>query len=87
MPITNVRTVARMAELAGCEVPPALAERVGRVADDPAEVRKIGVEVATELCEKLLAENVPGLHFYTMNQSAATREILANLGVSPPEPS
>jgi methylenetetrahydrofolate reductase (NADPH) len=81
MPITNVRTVQRMAELAGCEVPPALAERIGEVADDPVEVRKIGIEVATELGEKLLAENVPGLHFYTMNQSAATREILANLGV------
>ena len=83
MPITNVRTVSRMAELAGCEVPRLIRERIEAVADTPAEVRKIGVEVATELCEKLLAENVPGLHFYTMNQSAATLEILSNLGVTP----
>jgi methylenetetrahydrofolate reductase (NADPH) len=81
MPITNARTVARMAELAGCQVPERIAVRIAAAADDPAEVRKIGVEAATELCEKLLAENVPGLHFYTMNQSRATREVLSNLGV------
>jgi methylenetetrahydrofolate reductase (NADPH) len=82
MPITNVRTVRRMAELSGCEVPAAIAARIDAVADRPEEVHKIGVEVALELCQKLLAEGVPGLHFYTMNQSAATKEIYTHLGLA-----
>jgi methylenetetrahydrofolate reductase (NADPH) len=81
MPITNARTVGRMAELSGAEVPPAIAARIEAVADRPAEVHKIGVEVATELCQKLLAEGVPGLHIYTMNQSLATKEVYAHLGL------
>ncbi|MCU1491000.1 MAG: 5,10-methylenetetrahydrofolate reductase [Acidimicrobiaceae bacterium] len=81
MPITNVRTVTRMAELSGCHVPREIAERVEAVADDAEAVRSIGVEIATELCEKLLAGGVPGLHFYTMNQVRATLETCANLGL------
>ncbi|HEV2361687.1 MAG TPA: methylenetetrahydrofolate reductase [Acidimicrobiales bacterium] len=82
MPITNARTVKRMAELSGSQVPPAIAARIEAVADRPSEVRKIGVEVATELCQKLLAQDVPGLHFYTMNESAATIEIYEHLGLA-----
>lgn len=76
MPITKIRTVHKMAELSGTRVPPDLAERVERVADRPDEVRKIGVEVAIDLARRLLAGGVPGLHFYTMNESAATIEIV-----------
>lgn len=83
MPVTNVRQVQRFAELSGAEFPPDLAERLYAVADSPEEVRRIGVETATELCQKLLAEGVPGLHFYTLNMSKATREICANLGLGP----
>jgi methylenetetrahydrofolate reductase (NADPH) len=83
MPITSVRTVSRMCELSGTEVPRSVTDRLEPVADQPDEVRRIGVEVATELGQKLLAEGVPGLHFYTMNQAAATREIYANLGLGP----
>ncbi|HXY46009.1 MAG TPA: methylenetetrahydrofolate reductase [Acidimicrobiales bacterium] len=81
MPITNARTVLRMADMSGSAVPEELAARIDAVADQPAEVHKIGVEVATELCEQLLAGGVPGLHFYTMNQSKATIEVCANLGI------
>jgi methylenetetrahydrofolate reductase (NADPH) len=81
MPITNARTLVRMAQLSGAEVPPAIAARIEAVADQSAEVHKIGVEVATELCQKLLAEGVPGLHIYTMNQSLATKEVYAHLGL------
>jgi len=66
MPITNARTVLRMADMSGSAVPEELASRIDAVSDRPDEVHKIGVEVATELCEALLADGVPGLHFYTM---------------------
>ncbi|MGH9299295.1 MAG: methylenetetrahydrofolate reductase, partial [Acidimicrobiales bacterium] len=81
MPITNVRTVTRMAQMSGRQVPRDLAGRIEAVSDQPDEVRKIGVEVATSLGETLLAGGAPGLHFYTMNQSRATIEVCANLGI------
>ena len=83
MPITNVRQLERMAAMSGNEVPIALASRLHAVADRPDEVRRIGVEHATELCRDLLDAGVPGLHFYTMNRAAATLEVCANLGFEP----
>lgn len=82
MPVTNAGQVKRFAEMAGAAFPEDLAERLMAASDDPAEVRRIGVEVATELCQDLLDAGVPGLHFYTLNRSTATREIYANLGLS-----
>jgi methylenetetrahydrofolate reductase (NADPH) len=81
IPVTNAKQVKRFAALAGAEFPPHLAARFEAVADDPAEVRKIGVGIATDLCGRLLDQGVPGLHFYTLNRSTATREIYANLGL------
>jgi methylenetetrahydrofolate reductase (NADH) len=80
MPVTNRGQVQRMAELSGAAFPVWLAERLDGV-DDPDEVRRIGVDAATALCADLLAAGAPGLHFYTLNRSTATREIYANLGI------
>jgi len=80
MPITNVRQVERMATMSGTNIPLDLAQRLQAVADRPEEVRRIGVEHATQLCRELLDGGVPGLHFYTMNRAAATLEVCANLG-------
>ncbi len=81
MPVTNVAQVSRFAQLSGAAFPADLADRLHAVADDPAEVRRIGVDVATELCQDLLDHGAPGLHFYTLNRSTATREIYAKLGL------
>ena len=81
MPITNSGQVTRMAQLSGAALPAWLTERLDGV-DDPADVRRIGVDVATQLCAELLEAGAPGLHFYTLNRSTATREIYANLGLA-----
>ena len=82
MPVTNKNQIRRMAELSGAAFPTWLADRLDRT-DDAEEIRRIGVDAATELCQGLLDAGAPGLHFYTMNRSTATSEIYANLGLSP----
>ncbi len=79
MPITNLAQIRRMAELSGAALPAEVVERVSRHGDDAAAVRSEGILIATELCDTLLAGGAPGLHFYTLNRSKATREIYANL--------
>ncbi len=85
MPVTNFSQIRRFAELAGTPVPVRLAERLQRVEHDPEAVRAIGVEVATDLCRALLDGGAPGLHFYTLNRSTATREVYGLLGAGSAE--
>jgi len=82
MPVTNVKQIQRMAELSGTAFPAELAERLCAVEDDPAAVRAVGVDVASALCERLLEGGAPGIHFYTLNRSTATREIYSRLALA-----
>jgi len=81
MPITNLKQVARMAELSGAELPVEMLARFDGV-DEPADVRRVGVEIATELCQEVLELGAPGLHFYTLNRSRATLEIFEALRIT-----
>ena len=83
MPVTSVSQIERMAQLSGADFPADLAERLRAVAEDAEAVRAIGVEVATALSERLLAEGAPGIHFITLNRSTATREVWHNLRPGP----
>ena len=84
MPVTNVAQIERFAQLSGTPVPPELADRFHEVADDAEAVRALGVEVAADLGARLLRGGAPGLHFYTLNRSTATREVARALGLTAP---
>ena len=81
MPVTNLASIARMAAMSGASVPGPLVDQLERAQSNggPDEVRKVGIAAATELSQALLDEGAPGLHFYTLNRSNATREIYENL--------
>jgi methylenetetrahydrofolate reductase (NADPH) len=83
MPITTKSGLIRMAELAaGVRFPAALLRAVARCGNDDAAVAKVGIHWATEQCRALLDRHVRGIHFYTLNRSDATRQIVENLGVT-----
>ncbi len=77
MPVTNLAQVKRFTKMCGASVPGGLIERIRPIQDDPAAVMAAGIEWAIRQCRDLLARGAPGLHFYTLNKSHATRTILA----------
>jgi methylenetetrahydrofolate reductase (NADPH) len=79
LPVTNVKQLNRMAELSGVPIPAHISESFSKIEDNADDVRKLGVEIATKLCQDLLEAGAPGLHFYTMNTSSATREIYSQI--------
>ncbi len=82
MPIINCSQLAHFSEACGAEIPRWILKRLREFGDDRPAIREFGIDVTTELCENLLAGGAPGIHFYTMNQSAASEAIWNNLNLS-----
>ena len=80
MPVTSLSAIPRRAQM-GAAVPAEMVQVLER-AGDRDSVRKAGIDLATELCQELLDRGAPGLHFYTLNRSMATRQIYVNLGLA-----
>jgi methylenetetrahydrofolate reductase (NADPH) len=81
MPVTNMGIIKRSEQFSGAPFPSRLAARFQAVAHDPKAVRSMGIYETSKLAERLLDEGVPGIHFYTLNRSKATREVWANLAL------
>ena len=81
MPITSSTQLLRFSDACGAEIPRWIRLRLQAYGDDIASIRAFGHEVVLDLCDQLRTAGVPGLHFYTMNQSGPTLEIVKNLGL------
>ncbi|MDB5947503.1 MAG: 5,10-methylenetetrahydrofolate reductase [Ramlibacter sp.] len=81
MPITSSTQLMRFSDACGAEIPRWIRLRLQGFGDDSASIRAFGLDVVTDLCEQLRSGGAPGLHFYTMNQSAATLELCRRLGL------
>jgi methylenetetrahydrofolate reductase (NADPH) len=82
MPLTSLKNMERMAELAaGARFPAKLLKAINRCGNDEKAVERVGIHYATQQCADLLDHGVSGIHFYTLNRSTATREIYASLGL------
>jgi methylenetetrahydrofolate reductase (NADPH) len=79
MPITNYTQLSRFSEMCGAEIPRWVRLKLASFGDDSASIKAFGLDVVTSLCERLLAGGAPGLHFYSMNQAAATTAIWQRL--------
>ena len=82
MPITSSAQLMRFSDACGAEIPRWIRLRLQGFGDDTASIKAFGLDVVTDLCEQLRAGGAPGLHFYSMNQSAATLEICSRLGLA-----
>lgn len=81
MPITNYSNLRRFSDMCGAEIPRWIAKRLESYGDDKDAIVAFGEEVVTELCQKLLANGAPGLHFYSMNQAGPTKTLWNNLAL------
>jgi methylenetetrahydrofolate reductase (NADPH) len=79
MPIISSTQLMRFSDACGAEIPRWIRLRLQSYGDDSASIKAFGLEVVNDLCDQLLTAGVPGLHFYTMNQSAAVKQICQHL--------
>ena len=79
MPVTNVAQIKKFTAMCGAAIPEQMLIELNPIADDPDAVMQYGIDWSTRQCRELLAANVDGLHFYTLNKSKATRQIVENL--------
>lgn len=82
LPFLSAEQIKRFTSLCGAKLPQAIAKRLGDIGADDEAVRRYGVEVCTELCQKLLKHGVPGLHLYCLNRVPSSSELLQNLGLA-----
>lgn len=80
MPITNFTQLARFSDGCGAEIPRWIRQKLASFGDDIVSIKAFGLDVVTALCERLLSQGAPGLHFYTLNQAAAASAVLSRLG-------
>lgn len=81
MPITNYASLSRFSDSCGAEIPRWVRKRLESFGDDAESIKAFGLELVTELCDTLLENGAPGLHFYTMNQTEPTSALVKNLGL------
>ena len=82
MPISSYSSLARFSDNCGAEIPRWIRKKLESYGDDSASIRAFGLDVVTQLCEKLLASGAPGLHFYTLNQASLTSTLWQRLGLT-----
>jgi methylenetetrahydrofolate reductase (NADPH) len=82
MPITNYSQLMRFSDMCGAEIPRWVRLKLASFGDDTVSIRAFGLDVVTQMCERLLAGGAPGFHFYTLNQAAATTAIWQRLGLT-----
>lgn len=83
MPITNFKNLSRFSDNCGAEIPRWVRKRLAAYGEDLESIKAFGLDLVTELCDTLLENGAPGLHFYTMNQTEPTATLLRNLGLDP----
>lgn len=86
MPIVSFFKLARFSEVCGAEIPRWMHRRFESLGDDTASIRELGLDIVTTLCERVLADGAPGLHFYTMNRADLVLEVCKRLGLTAPAP-
>ena len=82
MPITNCKQLKRFSEMCGAEIPKWIIQRLESYGDDLESIKKFGLEVVSEMCRQLSDRGVNNFHFYTMNRSTVSKEIILNVGIS-----
>lgn len=85
LPILSLQQIQRFCGMCGAKLPENVVRKLETFGDDKQASRAYGVELATEMCADLIRSGVPGIHFYTLNRSDSTREVMRNLGLLSPQ--